>query len=142
MSEEMKPCPHCGSDDIDVTYTYVDDGLDYYAECTDCYCRGAWEPTAAKARAAWDSRPIEDALQARIDALKASGIEALRRAEVAEQERDTYKAKVNVLVAENRSVHCTLQRVFSQCTALLRNCDRTQTVNDAIAVLRKAGLHI
>ena len=70
MSEELKPCPFCGSDDIDVTYTYVDDGLDYYAECTDCYCRGAWEPTAAKARAAWNTRPIEDKLQARIDALE------------------------------------------------------------------------
>ena len=70
MNEELKPCPFCGSDDIDVTYTYVDDGLDYYAECTDCYCRGAWEPTAEKARAAWNSRTIEDALRDRIDALE------------------------------------------------------------------------
>ena len=78
----------------------------------------------------------------RIDALKASGIEALRRAEVAEQQCDVYEDEVNVLVAENRLIYDTLQRVFSQYTALLRNCDRTQTVNDAIAVLRKAGMLI
>ena len=70
MSEELKPCPFCGSDDIDVTYTYIEGGVDYYAECTDCYCRGAWEPTPEKARAAWNSRPIEDKLQARIEALE------------------------------------------------------------------------
>ena len=117
-------------------------GATFWVECSACGACSSSHDDEYDAIAAWNHRPIEDALQARIDALKASGIEALRRAEVAEQERDTYKAKVNVLVAENRSVHCTLQRVFSQCTALLRNCDRTQTVNDAIAVLRKAGLHI
>ena len=141
-SDKLKPCGSCGSVEAEIG---IIGGATFWVECSACGACSSSHDDEYDAIAAWNNRPIEDKLQNRIDALKASGIEALRRAEVAEQERDTYKAKVNALVAENRLAYSTLQRVFSQYTALLRNCDLplgTQTVNDAIAVLRRAGMPI
>lgn len=65
MNEELKPCPFCGSDDMNVTVTDI-----FHAVwCRDC---GALvdndEEDVAKL---WNTRPIEDALQARIAELEA-----------------------------------------------------------------------
>ena len=72
MSEELKPCPFCGNDDIllDIHHrgnsfrdTYV-----YY--CSDCV-RGEDSYTSKEfAMDAWNNRPIEDAKDTRIAELE------------------------------------------------------------------------
>lgn len=59
---ELKPCPFCGGDDAHVIWDFVEDGVDYYAECTDCWCRGPWEPTLEKARNAWNNRSGDNSI--------------------------------------------------------------------------------
>ncbi len=65
----MKPCPFCGS-------TNVSDGSGGFemcdVGCDECGAATEWYPTIEEARAAWNARPIEDALlEALEDCVKA-----------------------------------------------------------------------
>lgn len=69
MSEELKPCPFCGSPSV-TTQARHPSILPYFVECSTCDARGARREGREAAIAAWNSRPIEDALRDRIDALE------------------------------------------------------------------------
>lgn len=72
---ELKPCPFCGSSDVEVSWytrTSSPDPAGYYVECVSCAASGQGfdiqgempdriEYTKAKAIAAWNTRiPMED----------------------------------------------------------------------------------
>jgi Lar family restriction alleviation protein len=73
MNEKLKPCPFCGSKNIVVAHTkklFV-----YRSICKDCgadNCKLA--ETEEDAIKLWNTRPIEDALQARIAELEWSNL--------------------------------------------------------------------
>ena len=77
---ELKPCPFCGGDG-DVMLWIIDGGdysdeYQYYAYCTRCYTesRSYDHPDIPNAMeyaiASWNSRQIEDKLNAKIDKLE------------------------------------------------------------------------
>jgi hypothetical protein len=70
MSEELKPCPFCGKP-LEIVSIIRRDGIDgLSAQCPTWGCAGrqiAWD-TAAEVVAAWNTRPVEDALRAERDA--------------------------------------------------------------------------
>lgn len=53
-SEELKPCPFCGSGAM--LWASQNNGRKYYVECGDCRNRTYLESTRAKAIAAWNTR--------------------------------------------------------------------------------------
>ena len=69
MSDELKPCPFCGSPSV-TTQARHPRISPYFVECSTCDAKGARREGHEAAIAAWNSRPIEDKLQARIDALE------------------------------------------------------------------------
>lgn len=85
MSEELKACPFCGGE------AYIEkkwngkspiiksDDYQYFAVCRSCACEGPWRKTEGNAIREWNTRPIEDALTAERDALKAEN-EKMREA--------------------------------------------------------------
>lgn len=67
MSEEMKPCPFCGSYDVVVDETYTSG----YVRCRSCGVEGSMRDSCAEAVAAWNSRAIDvDALREVVDELE------------------------------------------------------------------------
>lgn len=80
MSNELKPCPFCGGDG-DVMLCTIDGGdypdeYQYHVYCTRCYAetRRYDHPDIPNAMeyaiASWNSRPIEDKLNAKNDKLE------------------------------------------------------------------------
>ena len=69
MGDELKPCPFCGqmprNDSTHLPYLL--------AHCTNQDCVGSWMTVSAggSIKYHWNTRPLEDALQARVDKLKA-----------------------------------------------------------------------
>ena len=59
MTEELKPCPFCGSLAV---------GTEQEVCCSDTQCPTSYHEVLTLAE--WNHRPIEDALQARIDELE------------------------------------------------------------------------
>lgn len=51
MSEELKPCPFCGSNIIDLDYGYGE----YYAQCADCKVI-IYRTTSEEVVDAWNER--------------------------------------------------------------------------------------
>lgn len=68
MSEELKPCPFCGSH-----ATIRQNFHGFYVECDNIDCRavGSWDLGASGAIEKWNTRPLEDALRARVAELEA-----------------------------------------------------------------------
>ena len=69
---DLKPCPFCGKEPNQATAELGDRPCFYY-ECENPKCHAAemgWHDTEQEARDAWNNRPIEDALQARIAELE------------------------------------------------------------------------
>ena len=87
MNEELKPCPFCGAEPgckeencalcyekfVCVISQYTDQTS--YALCSYCRTRGPVAASKHAAIAAWNIRPLEDALQARVEALEAALVE-------------------------------------------------------------------
>lgn len=69
MSEELKPCPFCEGN-AGVTCDGPESAEYYYGECRKCQAIGEASESWHEAVAAWNTRPIEDALRDRIDALE------------------------------------------------------------------------
>ena len=67
MSDELKPCPFCGGEAKLYPLEAVESPDDLFC-CSDDDCIGA-EPPAT--REEWNHRPLEDALQKRIEDLNA-----------------------------------------------------------------------
>ena len=76
---ELKACPYCGKRPTEETF-YSEDGFPMGCNCV-------WNTnTAEQAEKRWNARPIEDALQSRIDELEAKlGDRAMRLTEWAEK---------------------------------------------------------
>ena len=67
MSDELKPCGSCGSVEAEIG---IIGGVTFWVECSACGACSSSHDDEYDAIAAWNHRPIEDALQARIDALE------------------------------------------------------------------------
>lgn len=67
MSEELKPCGSCGSVEAEIG---IIGGATFWVECSACGACSSSHDDEYDAIAAWNRRPIEDKLQARIDALE------------------------------------------------------------------------
>lgn len=67
MSEELKPCGSCGSVEAEIGTI---GGVTFWVECSACGACSSSHDDEYDAIAAWNNRPIEDKLQARIDALE------------------------------------------------------------------------
>lgn len=55
----LKPCPFCGSDDLDLMETCSGIGGlsgEYYVTCWSCYAEGGKEKTRKKAKQGWNRR--------------------------------------------------------------------------------------
>jgi len=68
MSEELKPCAYCRADKPILSSWDQPNNFYCYVVCSDCGAKVAGG-TKADAIAKWNTRPIEDALQAKVDAL-------------------------------------------------------------------------
>ena len=55
MSEEIKPCPFCGSEDVEVFPNYGR----YFAACCDCGSEGPNKERKEEAIRKWNQRPYE-----------------------------------------------------------------------------------
>jgi Lar family restriction alleviation protein len=77
MSEELKACPFCGKD-AGVLQSGIVQNLkfEHYVKCSNCGCLGPNKRVEERVCDVWNTRPIEDALTARIDVL----IRACKRA--------------------------------------------------------------
>lgn len=67
MSEELKPCGSCGSVEAEIG---IIGGATFWVECSACGACSSSHDDEYDAITAWNRRPIEDKLQARIDALE------------------------------------------------------------------------
>jgi len=65
---ELKPCPFCG----DKPHIHLENGVKY-GSCinSDCIADASWHEPLAGSETDWNTRPIEDALTARIAELEA-----------------------------------------------------------------------
>lgn len=63
MTEKLKPCPFCGSDDVVVEETYASG----YVRCRGCGAEGGFRYSHEEAAAAWNSRTNAKKLVARIN---------------------------------------------------------------------------
>ena len=52
---DLKPCPHCGSDEVSTNYTLISES--HWAYCDSCGMRGPVAATAELARLAWNALP-------------------------------------------------------------------------------------
>ena len=72
----LKPCPFCGKEP-NQKGTELGDRPCFYYECENPKCGASemgWHDTEQEAIDAWNNRPIEDALQARIEELENAAI--------------------------------------------------------------------
>jgi len=59
MSDELKPCPFCGGEDVEIVEHCGEFGWSYTVECLDCDCN-AKQLEKSYAVAAWNRRAGEE----------------------------------------------------------------------------------
>ena len=64
MSDKLKPCPFCGSVEFELVKTDI--GW-YLVRCNTCIAEGQAGRTTQQTEQLWNTRPLEDALQAEVD---------------------------------------------------------------------------
>lgn len=69
--QELKPCPFCGNLPMVGSHGKLDELHEVYCEHFACGGEVAGFSSEAEAIECWNTRPLEDALQAEIDKLKA-----------------------------------------------------------------------
>lgn len=69
MSKELKPCPFCG----ETSLTIEDNQMvqDVHVLCKDCGAKTSFDGIRYDVAGRWNVRPVEDALQKRIEELEA-----------------------------------------------------------------------
>ena len=68
---ELKPCPFCGGNAYECDYTHPNGGDWYFVKCDVCDAKSDEYHTQEVANNKWNTRPIEDALRAEVEQLKA-----------------------------------------------------------------------
>jgi Lar family restriction alleviation protein len=72
MPDQLKPCPFCGGQNVKCDNERDKRGYTvYFGKCFDCGAMGHDTRNYDKATAAWNTRPIEDALRAQLEAATA-----------------------------------------------------------------------
>lgn len=93
MNEELKPCPFCGE-----TRLTIEDNQkvrDVHVLCKDCGAKTSFDGIRYDVAGRWNIRPVEHALQKRIEELEAENgrlREALK--EIAEFANDEYGKRI------------------------------------------------
>lgn len=85
MSKELKPCPFCGE-----TRLTIEDNQkvqDVHVLCKDCGAKTSFDGIRYDVAGRWNVRPVEDALQKRIEELEAVG----RWEKLSKKEREKYR---------------------------------------------------
>lgn len=110
MSKELKPCPFCG----EIRLTIEDNQMvrDVHVLCKDCGAKTSFNGIRYDVVGRWNYRPIEDALQKRIEELKATQNAVLVN-RLYEQKHYNAEAmkRIEELEAENRRLRKTLDMI-------------------------------
>ena len=72
---KLKQCPFCNGDAYEGDYTHENGGDWYFVKCDMCCARSDEYHAQEVANIEWNSRPIEEALRAEIEQLKAENAE-------------------------------------------------------------------
>lgn len=107
------PCPFCpkGQGQVEGPYTVGHEyALRYYVMCHDCMAKGAKSDTKQGAIDNWNTRPIEDALQAIITAQEEEIAVLNKYCEDVAQNRETYQQAV----AENKRLREATEEALEQ----------------------------
>lgn len=112
MSEELKPCPFCGSTLLGMSQTGI-----YWGRCDSCHCEGPTAETEAKAIAAWNRR----AQPAQVAAL-AAALAAL----TAEQERlGLYEQPAAPALTPCRGLQDSTCTYLATCGGICNKCGKS-----------------
>jgi len=113
VSDKLKPCPFCGTKPHPITADLLTRPCFYY-ECENKTCHAAekgWHDTEQEAIDAWNSRPIEDALQAEIETLTG-------KLDSAKYSDAQFREKAKLLQAEIDQLRKDNQALVQQVNAL------------------------
>ena len=76
MTDQLKPCPFCGSVRLETNGNSALEDL--YLQCSDCTTTGPLCPNTTNLVFSWNDRPIEDDLQSRLTKAEAALDEAVK----------------------------------------------------------------
>ena len=88
MSEELKACPFCGSEDITIE-SFGEQRIT--ACCSTCECNTGYMRDNLEAIESWNTRPIEDALRAELELSRKIADEAIKQNEILTEELNVWK---------------------------------------------------
>lgn len=100
---ELKPCPFCGSDKVEITESKYEGVSEpqYYAYCPICGTTSSEYETRGAVIRVWKDRPLESALSARVAELEGALDKLATKSAVAMiKELDTDNARLRSLNAE------------------------------------------
>ena len=95
MSEQLKPCPMCDTRSLIGRKESWGNTPIYYVQCEMCGGKGRRGYSIEEANAHWNTRPLEDALQAKVDAL----VELMRTKEKTMPMRSDYGCEADLQAA-------------------------------------------
>ena len=136
MTEELKACPLCGSKPI-----IACDMNEYWVLCEPCRCSGDMCGSKEEAIKEWNNRPIETALQERVDELEhlsKLGIKGGKK--VDSVLKPEVQASIN-LMDENTALKQTLGKTIAENKVLRIEIEgRQKEAKELLARLRDAHI--